>query len=280
MESTNPVTSMSFKSALSTFWDVRHTAVPEKIKTVYADFIRELHNFYSDSMHDGYLCEKKTDWLTIEENCSFCHLVIQGQYKKEDCLDLPFLICEESLGFSRCTEKLCFDKGNAHVQKIKQTVGPFEPGELKKAETFINSFGSESINRDTLKIPNDPRTWHFCDLRIKCNEAKDDLIVWAYLDQRNYGSGGYLNVPLEDLMAANPEIDFEKVATQVPDTIGGRFVKNYIKKHLSKTDLVVRADSLRSSITVSAGKDLTIKVNNAKVRITNVNGELRVSSLS
>lgn len=202
-----------------------------KIKDTYAEFLRHFSEFFLSDFHNDYLHNRQTDWKTEERSCSTCRKnSLPGSYSDQVLSDAPFLTYRMTLGIASCKSNTCWQKVQNYIRKFQENVGPFLSNELAKTNTYIDDFGNKITNYDTLYIPGDKLGWHFESMHITYNSKKEDIIIVVDLARRNIGRKGYITVPLEDIISANRDIDYYKVIQEMPDTIGGFFVKHHIEE--------------------------------------------------
>lgn len=213
-------------------------SLPQKVKAANREFLAQFSQFYQESFHNGYLHERKVDWKIKENTCSVCHNEMDlplSAYK--GFFNVSFIDQLVTTGIAVCKNEKCTKKVEEYIEKIQDNFGPFSASELKKVEISTNAFGDEGRNYDNLRAKNHDEKWHFRDLSIQYVPAEEDIVVLASLDKHNRFIHGpsSTNVTLKELMDKNPDRDFALVSKEMPNTIGGRFIKQYIDKHLYKS---------------------------------------------
>lgn len=211
----------------------------ETVKDKYSKFLREFYAFYQSDLHNGFLHNRKADWKTPERTCSVCHAEASESANgdAQAIFNLPFLVVNNAdFGISSCRSKSdCWKRIQEYIENVRCNVGPFQPEELLKTESFVNSFGDRRTNYHIFRIPNNPLRWIFGAIHLQMDEKKEDIIAVVELANHHIGTHGHTQITLKELIVANPVINFRKVIDELPDTVGGRFVKQYIQNVLNST---------------------------------------------
>lgn len=208
------------------------------VKSSYADFLSQHESFFNDEIHKILLFDSKSDG-SAERSCSICHreLPIDSQIYSFFLLNrVPLIRHQPHFRVACCDNIFCEKHIQEYAKKIHEMFGPFFSNELAKTSSYIDNFGQERTNYDTLFIANDIFGWNFSgSIYIHYDSKKDDLEVIVDLARRNIGRSGNTTISLEELIANNLHVNFCDVADEMPNTPGGHFIKSYIYKKLNTT---------------------------------------------
>ena len=208
------------------------TLLPPIVKVNHTMFIRYFNAYQQNGQHEGFFYDSKVDG-TEERVCSVCYTESPpATYKRELYADLPVLYNSYTTGISSCYSQACTKKIEAYILEMRQNVGPFDSrqcGALVQNTSYIDSFGGNRTNFDTLHIPADPDGWHFEKMHIRYSSRENDIEVIVDLARRNIGRFAYTAVPLRNIINTNPRIDWRVLSEEMPMTFGGDFVRNYIR---------------------------------------------------
>lgn len=224
-------TSMTIGQAYQCFINQADSHLSDGAKEQNREFLSQFTQFFQSTVHNDYLCELKSDWETDEPACSACHserAVVRGK----NAWEISMISQSATFRFETCNNSRCIKKVDAYISTLKQNFGQFSSAELQKSKVSIGYFGEEFTDYDVLKTLEDDGGWRLRDIYILSDRDGTGIFVYADLGKYNRGCGGYKTVKFDELMQANPDRDFSAVANEMPATIGGRFIRQYIRKLL------------------------------------------------